>query len=245
MLEMINKILIVDDQVSFLNGMSKALKSYCDFPGEIKTVENGEKAIAEVSSSFYDVCFLDLNLPDISGLDVMKKIHYISPKTKVVIMTADYLDEDVKTKIEKGASLLISKPVELDDVRNFIRKESGLSVESIEEEHAVKGHREEGKETEKGPVLKGPRGAERRQHARQSCKKTVYCSLSVFYSWEMKSGLKTDIIDMSTEGAGIIAAYPLYPGNVLKFDESLEHRSGIVKWSRKDAGNFRAGIRFL
>lgn len=241
MQEMINKILIVDDQVSFLNGMSKALKSYCDFPGEIKTVENGEKAIAEVSSSFYDICFLDLNLPDISGLDVMERIHYISPSTKVVIMTADYLDEDVKTKIEKGASLFISKPVELDDVRNFIRKESGLVDEPMQGENMGKETREKDKETEKT----GQKGRERRQHERRPCKKTVCCSLSVFYSWEMKSGLKTELVDISTEGAGISTGYPLYPGNVLKFDESLEHRSGIVKWSNKDAGNFRAGIRFL
>jgi len=74
MSEMINKILIVDDQVSFLNGMSKALKSYCDYPGDIKTVENGAMAIEEVGSCFYDICFLDLNLPDMHGLDVMEKI---------------------------------------------------------------------------------------------------------------------------------------------------------------------------
>jgi len=237
MSEVINKILVVDDQASFLNGMSKALKRYCDYPGDVKTVENGEKAIAEVSSCFYDICFLDLNLPDINGMDVMEKINYISPKTKVVIMTADVLDEDMKIRIEKGASLYIPKPVELNDIRDFIRKESGADGGSME-------RMDTGKEiqwTDKADR----QGAERRQHARRPCKDIVHCSMSIFHNWQTKTDLEACVVDISTGGACITSNYPLSPGNVLKFDMSLENRSGLVRWSKKDAENFRAGIRFL
>jgi len=234
--EMINKILIVDDQASFLNGMSRALKRYCDFPGDVKTVNNGRKAIDEVSSCFYDICFLDLNLPDINGLDVMEKINSISPKTKVVIMTADVLDDDMKMKVEKGASMYIPKPVELDDIRDFIHKESGTGGDSMVRANT-------GKET--GADKGDPMGTERRQHARRPCNEIVRYSMSIFYNWETKSDLEARVVDISTEGACITANYPLYPGNVLKFDASLESRSGLVRWSKKDAENFRAGIRFL
>ena len=234
--EMINKILVVDDQESFLSGMSKALKKYCDHPGDVKTVikavENGTKAIEEVSSCFYDICFLDLNLPDIYGLDVMEKIKHISPGTKVVIMTAESLDDDVKMKVEKGAYLFIPKPVDLDDIRNFIRKESGI--------------RDESKEKEPRDKQKGDQpGIERRQYARLPCERDVHYSVSIFHNWQKKSDLKASVVDISAGGAGITSNYPLAPGNVLKFDSSLDHRSGIVQWSKKDAENFRAGIRFL
>jgi DNA-binding NtrC family response regulator len=150
--EMIHKILIVDDHQPFLNGMEKALKRYCGYAGEIKTVENGKKAIEEVSACFYEICFLDLNLPDVNGLDVMDKIHYISPGTKVVIMTAELLNGEVKMKVEKGASLFIPKPVELNDIRNFILNEAGVRDESMEKENSGK----ETQEKEKGDQNASP-----------------------------------------------------------------------------------------
>lgn len=226
---MIKKILIVDDHVSFLAGLSKALKKFCDYTGEITTVGSGEKAIDEVSSSFYDICFLDLNLPDIYGLDVMEKIHYISPKTRVVIMTAESIDEDKKRKIKEGASLFLAKPVELDEVMNFINGEPGQSEDSdVDGKNNGREHM-----------------GEKRQYTRKPYNKTVRCSISVFYNWELKSDLKADMIDISYEGAGIKARYPLYPGNILRFDNVLENKSGIVKWSIKSGDDYRAGIKFL
>ena len=121
---MTHKILIVDDQKYFLSGLAAALKRIFKYPGEIQTVENGTEAIAEIRSTFYDICFLDLNLPDIYGLDVMKKVQDISPETKIVIMTADAIDEDLKKEVEDRVSLLISKPVDLPQIREFITKQA-------------------------------------------------------------------------------------------------------------------------
>lgn len=86
---------------------------------------------------------------------------------------------------------------------------------------------------------------EKRQIARKSYKKTVHCSISVFYSWVLKSDIATNIIDISNRGVGISVYYPLYPGCVLRFDDRLENKFGIVKWSIKDRYNYRAGIKFI
>lgn len=86
---------------------------------------------------------------------------------------------------------------------------------------------------------------EKRQYARKPYTKTICCSISVFYNWELKSNLEADMIDLSNEGAGIKARYPLYPGNVLRFDNVLKNKSGIVKWSIKNEGYYRAGIKFI
>jgi hypothetical protein len=62
---------------------------------------------------------------------------------------------------------------------------------------------------------------EKRQIARKSYKKTALCSISVFYNWEVKYDLSANIIDISNRGVGIKVCYPLYPGNVLRFDKRL------------------------
>jgi two-component SAPR family response regulator len=69
----IKKILIVDDDKFILQTMSKALRRVCNFRGEIKTVKSGEDAVEEISNCFYNICFLDIKLPDLNGLDVMNK----------------------------------------------------------------------------------------------------------------------------------------------------------------------------
>lgn len=226
---MIRKILIVDDQTSILSGMSRALHNYCDFQGEIIAVESGKKALGEISSGSYDICFLDLNLPDMSGLDVMEQIHLMSPKTKVVIMTAECLDDDIMEKIEGGAYMFIPKPIELDIVKAFINRESSSD-----------GHYKYKKEKTVYNIFSEKRESERRPDVR-----TISYSLSVFYNWELKSSLEGAMIDQSTDGAGLITSYPVYPGNVLRFDSSLENKSGIVKWSMKKENKFWAGIRFI
>jgi DNA-binding NtrC family response regulator len=132
------RILIVDDESSILSGLSRVINKFCDFHGEIKAVENGEKAMNAISSCYYDISFLDINLPDINGLDIMGKINDISPETKVVIMTADSVSDEMMRKIENGASLFITKPIELDIVKAFVNNvfdnTSGIVKWSLKDE---------------------------------------------------------------------------------------------------------------
>ena len=116
------KILIVDDDPFFLSSLSHAIQKLSGFEGEIKEVGNGADAIKEAGSCFYNLCFLDVNLPDINGLDVMKRINAISPKTKVAIMTASYLTEEIKKTIKETASLFIEKPPDLNQVNSFVKE---------------------------------------------------------------------------------------------------------------------------
>ncbi len=227
---MIKKILLVDDHVSFLAGFSKALKRYCDYNGEITAVENGERAINEVSSSLYDICFLDINLPDINGLDVMKRIHDITPSTKVVIMSAEVINENMKRKIDERASFFIPKPVELDTVKDYINKE----LEKIEDFNGQTNN-------------KGNNYTEnRRLLARRSCSMPVRCSVSIFHNWEVMSSLEVSTVDISDGGVGVESSFPLYPGNVIKFNNILENKSGIVKWTLGGLDkNYRVGIKFI
>ncbi|KPJ98311.1 MAG: hypothetical protein AMK71_11590 [Nitrospira bacterium SG8_35_4] len=230
---MVNKILVVDDETSFLSGFSRALNRVCNFNGEVKTTANGKDAIHAVSNGHYDVCFLDINLPDISGLDVMRKIKELSPGTRVVIMTASDVDEDMKGDIDRGAIMFLPKPIELETVKVFIGREleSGKGIHSAEKSENDTKHDE--------------MNGEKRKHERMPCTKIVRYSISIFYDWDLKSDLVAEIMNMSEGGVGIRTGFPVATGNVIRFERNFHNNDGIVKWWTRDTPTYRAGIEFI
>ena len=120
------RILIVDDEPLILSQMSKALNTICGFRGEIKIVDNGEDAIKEIRRFFYNICFLDIGLPDMNGLDVMKEINKISSDTSIAIMTGSYVSEDMQRTIDEGASLFLEKPFDFRQIKAFMNNVLGM-----------------------------------------------------------------------------------------------------------------------
>jgi len=116
------KILIVDDEPSILSGLSSALYKLCDFQGEIKTVSTGRDAIMETYLSSYWVCFLDLELPDVGGLDVMDELREISPDTNVAIISASVVSDETKKTIEEKGAVFIPKPFVLSEIKTFLNR---------------------------------------------------------------------------------------------------------------------------
>ncbi len=119
---MIKRILIVDDEPLILTNMSDALHSVCGFLGEITTVENGRDAIKAVTESSYNMCFLDVNLPDLNGLDVMKEIYVRSPETCIVIMSGASVTDDMKNAIDEFSALYTEKPFDLQQIKAFLNQ---------------------------------------------------------------------------------------------------------------------------
>ena len=113
------KILIVDDELLLLQGLARVLQTTS---AEVITVETGAAAIKEIASSSYRLCFLDVFLPDIDGLEVLQRINALSPKTKVIIMTAGIVNDNMEENIEKNAYMFISKPFDLLQVRMMAKR---------------------------------------------------------------------------------------------------------------------------
>ena len=108
------RVLVVDDEPLILWGISKFLGK----SAVVKTSTNAEDALDEIGMQRYDLCFLDVILPGMTGLEAMKIINERSPSTKVVIMSGSSLDEEMKDQIEDLAYAFIEKPFGLSDIRD-------------------------------------------------------------------------------------------------------------------------------
>lgn len=112
------KILVVEDERLIQSSLMNALRHG---GSEVTAVMNGKDALAEICRSPYHMCFLDINLPDANGLDLMKTMKEVSPETKIVIMTANELDSEQLSYIRTHAWRFLPKPFDLEDVRTIVK----------------------------------------------------------------------------------------------------------------------------
>ncbi len=223
------KILIIDDEQALLYGMPKAIHKFCNFDGEIKTARTGNDAIKEINDCSYDICFLDYHLPDLDGLEIMKKIKKASPETFIVIMTADVITDDMEKTIKENGASLLEKPIDLYEVMDFIKHALGENGRSSKEEKSFRKITDERRQFERIPF---------NGHI-------YYYVLKNTAHSELKLHMKAVIIDISSKGMGLRTDYPLEQGQRISFTNNImEHTAGIVKWSTLIDNNYRAGIMF-
>jgi len=115
------QVLVVDDEPLILMSISRFLKKIA----LVKTVSTAEKALDAIKEKHYALCFLDVNLPGMNGLDAMKIINELSPNTKVAIMTGNLLDEAMKKQVDDYAYTFIEKPFALSDIEGVAERVAG------------------------------------------------------------------------------------------------------------------------
>ena len=111
-------VLVVDDEPLILMSISRFLKKIA----LVMTVSTAEEALDAIDKQHYDLCFLDVNLPGMTGLDAMKIINELSPNTKVAIMTGSLLNETMKEQVDDYAYTFIEKPFGLSDIEGVVER---------------------------------------------------------------------------------------------------------------------------
>ncbi len=111
-------ILVVDDNKLTCWGLEKVISAHELL---VSTVNNGRDAISEIGGAQFCAVFLDINLPDISGFEVLREIKNVSPGTKVIMMTADNTDGNRKRAMESGAAHFMGKPFSIPEIREVLR----------------------------------------------------------------------------------------------------------------------------
>ena len=120
------RILVIEDDTI----LGSALQEFLRGQGyAVDWVNNGGQALGAVSAQTYDLLVLDLNLPDISGLDVLRQLRAQGQQAPTLILTARDGVEDRVAGLDAGADDYVPKPFELAElaarVRAFARRQAG------------------------------------------------------------------------------------------------------------------------
>ena len=112
------KILIVDDDISLGKFLSRELTRSHFF---VEISRDGEAACDKLTKAKYDLLVLDLNLPGMDGMAVMKQVRLSNPRLPILVLTARNRTEDLVSALEKGADDCLIKPFSLLELRARVR----------------------------------------------------------------------------------------------------------------------------
>jgi len=113
------KILIVDDELNMRLVLSAMLKKE---GFEVSSASNGREALQILKSNKIAVVITDLKMPDMDGMELLTHISERYPEIPVVIITAHGTVATAVEALTKGALDYITKPFDLDDLKNIIYK---------------------------------------------------------------------------------------------------------------------------
>ena len=121
------RVLVVDDHQAFRHALTSAL-SLVDDIEVAGQAGGGLAACQEAEQLDPDVIIMDLSMPDLSGIDAMKRIHQRRPDLPVVILTAHADDGTEREAREAGASGFVAKGTGLRDLVIVLQEAAELDA---------------------------------------------------------------------------------------------------------------------
>ena len=134
------KILVIDDE-EFIRINLKDIFTSENYLVDI--AELGQKGLDAIKENQYDIAFLDINLPDMNGIEVLKEIKKIEPDLLVIIITGFASVESAVNAIKLGAYDYIKKPFKADAIKLITKlaletqslKKKVIELETQQREH--------------------------------------------------------------------------------------------------------------
>jgi len=131
---MMPSILIVDDDPILL----RMVKLYlADFDAQVELCRSGRAALKKLETARYDIIFTDLQMPEIDGLTLIKKIRLFNQKVPIIILSAYGLEAITREAVKNGANHVLNKPFDSSQLINVINQNISLInlVESDREQN--------------------------------------------------------------------------------------------------------------
>ncbi len=112
------KVLLVDDEEAFVNTLANRLKLR---HLKVETVYNGEQALSAVAEKEPDVMILDLKMPGLHGMEVLRKIRKAYPNIQVIILTGHGTEKDEEEARRLGGFDFLKKPTDIETLLGKIK----------------------------------------------------------------------------------------------------------------------------
>lgn len=115
------RVFIVDDHKLIIEGLRASLETESDI--EVAGyAQNGNTCRAFFAANTADVVLMDINLPDVSGIDLCKDVLAQSPKARIIALTTFNEREYISKMMNQGARGYILKNTEVEEIREAVRQ---------------------------------------------------------------------------------------------------------------------------
>jgi DNA-binding NarL/FixJ family response regulator len=115
------RVLIVDDHPLFREGLVHALATEQGFH-IVAEAADGVSALSLWSEHRPDVAIVDVSMPGMSGIEMVRQLRSVHPQARVLMLTSSEDDDDAETALDAGASGYITKSVRYTDLVTAIRE---------------------------------------------------------------------------------------------------------------------------
>jgi FixJ family two-component response regulator len=158
-------VLVVDDEKNIRMTLSMTLES---MSFQIQTAVNGEEALEKLLANEFWLILLDLKMPGMDGIEVLRRVSKKYPKIRVIIITAHGTIESAVEAMKLGAVDFIQKPFTANEIRELVNKvavretldeskaEDYQSLIEICKRHITDRHIDLARETAQKAIAKDP-----------------------------------------------------------------------------------------
>lgn len=122
---MSSKILVVDDEPEFGRLFASVLT---EMGHEVSTAIGGRQGLAKIRENPPDILFLDIKMPQMDGLECLRRIRKIKREFVIVVMTGYGDVQSAREAMRLGADEYICKPFDLEDLKRLVNELVGEPV---------------------------------------------------------------------------------------------------------------------
>ncbi|KHF38458.1 sigma-54-dependent transcriptional regulator [Halalkalibacter okhensis] len=112
------RIIVIDDEASICSSLEFALEDQYD----VVTTTNPHEGLKWIEEDKHDLCLLDLKIGRVDGLEVLKNIKEVSPKTVVIMITAYGTIATSVRALQEGAYSYLTKPINIEELYSIIEQ---------------------------------------------------------------------------------------------------------------------------
>lgn len=136
-----NTILLAEDD----SNLGLLLKNYLSAKNyETHLSVNGVQALEAYSKNLYELCILDIMMPEMDGITLAKEIRKINSEAPIIFLTAKNQNEDIIEGFRSGADDYITKPFSMEEllyrIKAISRRSAGTSESKKEESYTIGGY---------------------------------------------------------------------------------------------------------
>ncbi len=114
------KILLVEDHKLMRVGLKSLFEEFEEFD-VVSEAQSGKEAIEKYKITHPDVILMDIGLPDISGIEVTKRIIETNNLAKIIMLTSHLSEQDVLDSLHAGASAYVMKDINIEILKTIIK----------------------------------------------------------------------------------------------------------------------------